>query len=70
MCCPVPGNSGFPGGPGRTTEPEHFDSIMADLQAKILDVLPDDTWFYPGHGNDSTLGTERGSIPEWLERRW
>ena len=64
------GDSLFPGGPGRTTEPEHFDSIMADLQAKVFDVLPDDTWFYPGHGNDSTLGAERGSIPEWLERRW
>ncbi|MBG6095962.1 hypothetical protein [Nocardioides luteus] len=43
---------------------------MADLQARIFAALPDDTWFYPGHGDDSTLGAERGSIPEWLERRW
>jgi glyoxylase-like metal-dependent hydrolase (beta-lactamase superfamily II) len=64
------GDSLFPGGPGRTTEPEHFDSIMADLQAKVFDVLPDDTWFYPGHGNDSTLGVERPKIPEWRERGW
>jgi glyoxylase-like metal-dependent hydrolase (beta-lactamase superfamily II) len=43
---------------------------MSDLQTKVFDRLPDETWFYPGHGNDSTLGTEQGSIPEWLQRRW
>jgi glyoxylase-like metal-dependent hydrolase (beta-lactamase superfamily II) len=64
------GDSLFPGGPGRTTSPEDFDSLMADLQAKVFDRLPDETWFYPGHGDDSTLGAERSSIPEWLERRW
>ncbi|MBG6095964.1 MBL fold metallo-hydrolase [Nocardioides luteus] len=64
------GDSLFPGGPGRTTTPEDFDSIMSDLQEKVFDKLPDETWFYPGHGNDSTLGAERGSIPEWLARRW
>ena len=64
------GDSLFPGGPGRTTTPEDFDSIMADLQSKVFDRLPDETWFYPGHGNDSTLGAERPSIPEWLARRW
>jgi len=62
--------TGFPGGPGRTTTPEDFDSIMSELQTKVFDRLPGETWFYPGHGNDSTLGAERGSIPEWLERRW
>ena len=32
--------------------------------------LPDDTWFYPGHGNDSTLGAERPHFAEWRERGW
>jgi glyoxylase-like metal-dependent hydrolase (beta-lactamase superfamily II) len=64
------GDSLFPGGPGRTTSDEDFDSLMRDLQAKVFARLPDDTWFYPGHGNDSTLGVERPSIPEWLARRW
>lgn len=64
------GDSLFPGGPGRTIEPEDFDSIMADLQAKIFDVLPDDTWFYPGHGNDSTLGEQRPHLAEWRGRGW
>ena len=64
------GDSLFPGGPGRTTRPQDFDTLMGDLQSKVFDRLPDETWFYPGHGKDSTLGAERGSIPEWLERRW
>ncbi|MBO0882203.1 MAG: MBL fold metallo-hydrolase [Mycobacterium sp.] len=64
------GDSLFPGGPGRTTRPEDFDSLMTDLQARVFDQLPDDTWFYPGHGDDSTIGAERPKIPEWLKRRW
>ncbi|GAB3983953.1 MBL fold metallo-hydrolase [Plantactinospora veratri] len=64
------GDSLFPGGPGRTTNPNEFAQIMDDLEAKVFDVLPDDTWFYPGHGRDSTLGAERPSIPEWRARGW
>jgi glyoxylase-like metal-dependent hydrolase (beta-lactamase superfamily II) len=64
------GDSLFPGGPGRTTSPEEFASLMQDLQEKVFDRLPDETWFYPGHGNDSTLGAQRPSVPEWLERGW
>jgi glyoxylase-like metal-dependent hydrolase (beta-lactamase superfamily II) len=64
------GDSLFPGGPGRTTDPRDFDSLMTDLETKIFGRLPDDTWFYPGHGNDSTLGAERGSIPQWRARGW
>jgi len=43
---------------------------MDDLEAKVFDRLPDDTWFCPGHGNNSTLGAERGSIGEWRARGW
>ena len=43
---------------------------MDDVEHRLFDVLPDDTWFYPGHGDDSTLGTERPSIPEWRSRGW
>jgi glyoxylase-like metal-dependent hydrolase (beta-lactamase superfamily II) len=64
------GDSLFPGGPGRTTSPEDFTSLMNDLETKIFERLPDETWFYPGHGNDSTLGAERPSIPEWRARGW
>jgi glyoxylase-like metal-dependent hydrolase (beta-lactamase superfamily II) len=64
------GDSLFPGGPGRTTSPADFTSLMDDLEAKIFGRLPDETWFYPGHGNDSTLGKERPSLPEWRARGW
>jgi glyoxylase-like metal-dependent hydrolase (beta-lactamase superfamily II) len=64
------GDSLFPGGPGRTTNPADFKSIMTDLEAKVFGRLPDDTWFYPGHGKDSTLGRERSAIPEWRVRGW
>lgn len=49
---------------------ENFASLLHDVQTKLFDRLPDDTWFYPGHGKDSTLGTERSSIPEWRARGW
>lgn len=64
------GDSLFPGGPGRTTSPADFTSLMDDLEAKVFDRLPDGTWFYPGHGDDSTLGAERASLPEWRTRGW
>jgi glyoxylase-like metal-dependent hydrolase (beta-lactamase superfamily II) len=64
------GDSLFPGGHGLTTSPEDHNSLMDDLEAKIFAVLPDDTWFYPGHGSDSTLGAERPHLAEWRERGW
>jgi glyoxylase-like metal-dependent hydrolase (beta-lactamase superfamily II) len=64
------GDSLFPGGPGRTTRPEDFASLMQDLEAKVFDRLPDETWVYPGHGDDTTLGAERPQLREWRERGW
>ncbi len=64
------GDSLFPGGPGRTTSPDDFGSLMHDLERRVFDVYDDDTWFYPGHGNDSTLGAERPHLGEWRARGW
>jgi glyoxylase-like metal-dependent hydrolase (beta-lactamase superfamily II) len=64
------GDSLFPGGPGRTIRPEDFTSLMNDLEAKVFDRLPDETWVYPGHGDDTTLGTERPHLQEWRARGW
>jgi glyoxylase-like metal-dependent hydrolase (beta-lactamase superfamily II) len=64
------GDSLFPGGPGGTKNPRDFASLMDDLETKVFGRLPDDTWFYPGHGKDSTLGAERPAIPEWRARGW
>ncbi|MFB7191155.1 MBL fold metallo-hydrolase [Streptomyces sp. NPDC056230] len=60
----------FPGGPGRTTSPEDFTSLMDDIEAKIFGPLPDETWVYPGHGHDTTLGAERPHIADWRSRGW
>jgi glyoxylase-like metal-dependent hydrolase (beta-lactamase superfamily II) len=43
---------------------------MDDLETKVFGALPDETWFYPGHGNDSTLGAERPHLQEWRDRGW
>jgi glyoxylase-like metal-dependent hydrolase (beta-lactamase superfamily II) len=64
------GDSLFPGGPGRTTTPEDFTSLMDDLEARIFGPLNDSTWVYPGHGNDTTLGAERPHLGEWRVRGW
>lgn len=64
------GDSLFPGGPGRTSNPEDFASLMSDLEARVFDRFPDSTVFHPGHGDCSTIGTERPSIPEWRARGW
>jgi glyoxylase-like metal-dependent hydrolase (beta-lactamase superfamily II) len=65
------GDSLFPGGPGNTQgDPQRFTSLMDDLEKKIFGALPDETWVYPGHGRDTTLGNERPSIPEWRARGW
>jgi glyoxylase-like metal-dependent hydrolase (beta-lactamase superfamily II) len=64
------GDSLFPGGVGRTANPTDFGTLIRDVETKLFDRLPDVTWFYPGHGNDSTLGAERPSLPEWRARGW
>ncbi|HEX7660389.1 MAG TPA: MBL fold metallo-hydrolase [Pseudonocardiaceae bacterium] len=64
------GDSLFPGGVGKTNSPADFTSLINDVEQRIFDVLPDDTWFYPGHGDDSTLGRERPHLPEWRARGW
>jgi glyoxylase-like metal-dependent hydrolase (beta-lactamase superfamily II) len=60
----------FPGGPGRTTSPTDFASLMDGVESKLFDVLPDETWIYPGHGYDTTLGVERPHLAEWRARGW
>ena len=65
------GDSLFPGGPGNTEkDPARFARLMDDLEAKVFGPLPDETWVYPGHGRDTTLGAERPSVPEWRARGW
>ena len=65
------GDSLFPGGVGNTRgNKANFASLIGDVETKLFNRLGDDTWFYPGHGKDSTLGTERPHLQEWRERGW
>ena len=65
------GDSLFPGGVGNTRgDAAAFTTLLDDVETKLFGALPDETWFYPGHGNDSTLGAERPSLSEWRARGW
>lgn len=60
----------FQAGPGKTGSSADFTSLMDDLESRVFGELPDETWVYPGHGDDTTLGNERPLIQEWRTRGW
>lgn len=61
------GDTLFPGGPGLTGPPlSDFPTIMASV-GRLL-ALPSNTLIHPGHGPDTTVGTERPQLPEWHRR--
>ncbi|MDT0277820.1 MBL fold metallo-hydrolase [Blastococcus goldschmidtiae] len=65
------GDSLFPGGVGNTQkDAARFTSLIDDVEQRLFGTLPDETWVYPGHGGDTTLGAERPSLPEWRARGW
>jgi glyoxylase-like metal-dependent hydrolase (beta-lactamase superfamily II) len=65
------GDSLFPGGVGNTFgDAAAFRSLIADVEERLFGAYPDETWVYPGHGKDTTLGAERPSLPEWRARGW
>ncbi|MGG8408492.1 MBL fold metallo-hydrolase [Streptomyces sp. 12297] len=61
----------FPGGVGNTHDDrDAFTSLLDGVEAKLFGALPDESWVYPGHGGDTTLGAERPHLAEWRERGW
>lgn len=61
----------FPGGVGNTFgDADAFRQLLHDVETKLFGELPDETWVYPGHGADTTLGAERPHLAEWRERGW
>lgn len=65
------GDSLFPGGVGNTQkDPGRFAQLIDDVEHRVFDAYDDDTWVYPGHGSDTTLGAERPHLQEWRERGW
>lgn len=66
------GDSLFPGGVGATDRYDYqsFPELIDDVEHRIFDRYDDDTWFYPGHGDDGTLRAERPNLPQWRARGW
>lgn len=66
------GDSLFPGGVGATDRFDYqsFPQLFDDVRQRVFDRFDDDTWVYPGHGDDTTLGAERPHLNEWKERGW
>ena len=60
----------FPGGVGKTWKEGDFEQLLGDVTRRVFAVFDDDTVVYPGHGDDTTLGTERPHLGEWHERGW
>ena len=50
--------------------PALFAQLIGEVETKIFARLPDETWFYPGHGGDGVLGNERPHLEEWRARGW
>ncbi len=64
------GDTLFPGGAGNTaTNGASFDEIISSIDRRLF-TLPAETLVLPGHGLDTTVGTERPNLKAWIERGW
>lgn len=60
----------FPGGVGKTWSDEDFETLITQVEGKVFARFADETWVYPGHGDDTTIGAERPHLPQWRARGW
>lgn len=64
------GDTLFPGGPGATHFPGgNFEQIITSIDSRLF-TYPADTIVLPGHGANTTIGTERPHLKEWIDRGW
>lgn len=64
------GDTLFPGGPGNTRLPGgDFATIIRSID-EVLFRLPPEVLVMPGHGLDTTIGTERPHLDAWIARGW
>ncbi len=64
------GDTLFPGGAGATKfEGGSFEQIIESIDRRLF-TLDAETIVMPGHGTDTTIGTERPHLDEWIERGW
>ena len=52
------------------SEYPNLTSAIVESIRTVLFELPGDTRVHTGHGDDTTIGAERPSLPEWEARRW
>jgi len=65
------GDTLFPGGPGNTKpEDADFDTIIRSIEERLFSRFNGDTIVLPGHGKDTTIGTESPHLQEWIDRGW
>jgi len=65
------GDTLFPGGPGNTKfEGADFPTIIRSIEDRLFSPLGADTVVLPGHGDQTTIGTERPHLQEWVDRGW
>lgn len=65
------GDTLFPGGPGNTSfEGGDFPTIIQAIDRRLFAPLDADTIVLPGHGDQTTIGTERPHLQEWVDRGW
>ena len=48
----------------------HFDQIIESIDRRLFAPTPADTIVMPGHGDDTTIGSESGSLQDWVDRGW
>jgi len=64
------GDTLFPGGPGATKFPGgDFPTIIESIDRRLF-TLDADTLVLPGHGDSTTIATERPHLDEWIARGW
>jgi len=61
----VVGDAIFPGGPGYTVSPEALGRSLMSLGQTVFGWL-DGTVLYPGHGDSTTVGAERGDFERFV----
>jgi glyoxylase-like metal-dependent hydrolase (beta-lactamase superfamily II) len=65
------GDTLFPGGPGATKfEGGDFPTIIRSIEDRLFSRLGPEVVVLPGHGDDTTIGTERPHLQEWVDRGW
>ena len=53
----------------RSFEGGDFATIIHSIDTQLF-TFPPETIVLPGHGLDTTIGTERPHLAEWVERGW